>query len=49
MKKVNPETAVDVVPSGIVLTAPPEICMQETFYALEVCQKYSDALSELLT
>ena len=49
MNQENPATAVDVIPSGMVLTTPPDICQQETFDALEECQKYSDALSDLLT
>lgn len=45
----NPDTAVPVIPSGMMLTQPPETCDQDTFDALAECQKYSDSLSDLLT
>lgn len=47
--QADPETAVPVIPSGMSLTQPPETCQQETFDALEECQRYSDSLSDLLT
>ena len=47
--QADPETAIDVVPSGMNIATPPDTCDEETRLAQQECIEYSDDLSELLT
>ena len=47
--QASPDTAVDVVPSGMQIATPPDTCDDDTKLAQQECLDYSDDLSELLT